>query len=126
LRATKGSELGMPPREPSRGNLKALFERRNMGIPNNKTIQESDPSVMLTVGQLKALIREEIEQAQGQNGQGEDRLLDAEEASKLLSVSPDWLYRHSSRLPFTRKLGPKMLRFSCQGLQKWLTTRKNC
>ena len=97
-----------------------------MGIPNSMNIQESDPCVMLTVGQLRAVIREEIEQAQGQNGHGEDRLLDAEETAKVLSVSPDWLYRHSSRLPFTRKLGPKMLRFSYQGVQKWLTTRKSC
>jgi len=95
-----------------------------MGIPNSKTIQESDPSVTLTVGQLRAVIREEIEQAQGQNGHGEDHLLDAEETAKVLSVSPDWLYRHSSRLPFTRKLGPKMLRFSHQGLLRWLVTRK--
>ena len=60
----------------------------------------------------------------GQNGQGEDRLLDAEEASKLLSVSPDWLYRNVKKLPFTRKLGPKMLRFSHQELLRWLATRK--
>jgi predicted DNA-binding transcriptional regulator AlpA len=54
----------------------------------------------------------------------EDRLLDAEEASRLLCVSSDWLYRHAKRLPFTRKLGPKMLRFSSHGIQKYLATRK--
>jgi predicted DNA-binding transcriptional regulator AlpA len=42
----------------------------------------------------------------------EDRLLTVEETAKMLSVAPDWLYRHAKRLPFTRKLGPKMLRFS--------------
>jgi excisionase family DNA binding protein len=54
----------------------------------------------------------------------EDRLLSAEEAAAILSVSEDWLYRHAKKLPFTRKLGPKMLRFSYQGIQKYLATRK--
>ena len=55
---------------------------------------------------------------------GADRLLMAEEAAQTLAVSPDWLYRHAGKLPFTRKLGPKMLRFSSQGIQRWLATRK--
>jgi len=55
---------------------------------------------------------------------GADRLLMAEEAAQTLAVSPDWLYRNAKRLPFTRKLGPRMLRFSQQGIQKWLTSRK--
>jgi excisionase family DNA binding protein len=59
----------------------------------------------------------------GDNGH-EERLLTAEEAARVLSVSPDWLYRHAKKLPFTRKLGPKMLRFSYQGILKWLATRK--
>ncbi len=74
---------------------------------------------------LRRIIREEIRAAQSQNGHQGDRLLDAEEASKVLSVSPDWLYRHGSRLPFTRKLAPRVLRFSFQGIQKYLSTRKN-
>jgi predicted DNA-binding transcriptional regulator AlpA len=72
---------------------------------------------------LKPIVREAVQDAM--NGhQEEDRLLDAEKAAKLLSVSEDWLYRHAKRLPFTCKLGPKMLRFSCQGIQKYLATRK--
>jgi predicted DNA-binding transcriptional regulator AlpA len=75
-------------------------------------------------GLLRRIIREEIGAFKGElNGQ-EDRLLDAEEAASRLSVSADWLYRNAKRLPFTRKLGPKMLRFSCQGIQKYLATRK--
>ena len=74
-------------------------------------------------GLLRRIIREEI-QAFKSELNGQDRLLDAEEAARMLSVSPDWLYRNARRLPFTRKLGPKMLRFSCQGIQKYLATRK--
>ena len=54
----------------------------------------------------------------------EDRLLETEEAAKVLAVSPDWLYRHAKKLPFTRKLGPKMLRFSSKDIDKYLATRK--
>ncbi len=93
-----------------------------MSVPNNTPSQDSALAVTLTVGELRALIREEV-QAANQNGH-QDRLLDAGEASKILSVSPDWLYRHGSRLPFTRKLAPRVLRFSYQGIQKYLASRK--
>ena len=74
---------------------------------------------------IRQAVREEL-QAANRNGHHEgDKLLDAEEASKILSVSPDWLYRHGRQLPFTRKLAPRVLRFSAQGIQKYLATRKN-
>ena len=41
----------------------------------------------------------------------------------MLSVSPDWLYRNARKLPFTRRLGPKMLRFSHLGIEKWIGAR---
>jgi predicted DNA-binding transcriptional regulator AlpA len=74
-------------------------------------------------GLLRRIIREEIG-ALKTEVDCRDRLLDAEEAARLLSVSEDWLYRHAKKLPFTRKLGPKMLRFSYSGIQKYLATRK--
>ncbi len=75
-------------------------------------------------GLLRRIIRDEIQGLKGELNGHEDRLLDAEEAAKLLSVSPDWLYRNAKKLPFTRKLGHKMLRFSYQGILKWLASRK--
>ena len=74
-------------------------------------------------GLLRRIVREEIETLKTDLND-QDRLLDADEAAKLLSVSEDWLYRHAKILPFTRKLGPKMLRFSSLGIQKYLATRK--
>jgi predicted DNA-binding transcriptional regulator AlpA len=79
--------------------------------------------VTITIGQLRGLIREEIQAARAPQ-QDADRLLSADEAATLLSVSPDWLYRHAKKLPFTRKLGPKMLRFSHQGILKYVAARK--
>jgi predicted DNA-binding transcriptional regulator AlpA len=66
---------------------------------------------------LRRIIREEIGALKA-DVNIEDRLLEAEQAAKLLSVSEDWLYRHAKKLPFARKLGPKMLRFSSIGIQR--------
>src|SRR5262245_37775963 len=86
---------------------------------------DSTMLVTITVGQLRELVREEIQAATTTKHEA-DRMLDAQEAAKVLSVSEDWLYRHSKKLPFTRKLGPKMLKFSSNGIQKWMATRKVC
>ena len=72
---------------------------------------------------LRRILREEIVSLKADLSV-EDRLLEAEQAAKLLSVSEDWLYRHAKLLPFTRKLGPKMLRFSALGIQKYLATKR--
>jgi len=91
-----------------------------MSEQNN--VPDSTLAVTLTVKQLRELIREEIQAASKQNL---DKLLDAEEAAMILHVSKDWLYRHACHLPFTRKLGPKVLRFSFGGIQKYLASRKS-
>jgi predicted DNA-binding transcriptional regulator AlpA len=53
----------------------------------------------------------------------EDRLLDVEEAARRLAVSPDWLYRRATRLPFTVRPG-RTLRFSARGLERYLRQRQ--
>ena len=40
--------------------------------------------------------------------------------AKVLQVSPDWLYRNSRKLPFTRRLGPEALGFFYRGIQTWI------
>ena len=74
--------------------------------------------------ELEEIVVKAVREAMNGHKDG-DRLLNAEEAAEILSVSPDWLYRHGSSLPFTRKLAPRVLRFSSQGIQKYLATRKN-
>ena len=54
----------------------------------------------------------------------EDDLLTVDEAAAMLRVSPRWLYRHAKTLPFTRKLSPKVLRFSRAGMLRWLAPRR--
>ena len=74
--------------------------------------------------QIRVIVREEIKASANGTAAKGDRLLYPEEAAKLLSVSEDWLYHHAKRLPFTRKLGPRMLRFSYQGMIKWMESKK--
>jgi predicted DNA-binding transcriptional regulator AlpA len=74
---------------------------------------------------FRQIVREEIKAAaNGAVSKSSDRLLDPEEAAKLLSVSEDWLYHQAKKLPFTRKLGPRLLRFSYQGMIKWMESKK--
>lgn len=92
-----------------------------MGEPNNSPGHALLGEAL--IGAIRQAVREEIQALNG-NKDDEERLLTAEEAAQLLSISPDWLYRQAKKLPFTRKLGPKMLRFSYQGILKYLATRK--
>jgi len=54
----------------------------------------------------------------------EDRLLTPVEAARIMNTSKTWLYRHSKKLPFTRKLSRKSLRFSENGLRKWMEAKR--
>jgi excisionase family DNA binding protein len=50
-------------------------------------------------------------------------LLTAEEAAQKLSVSKDYVYRHSSKLPFTVKVGGNV-RFSNEGIDRYIKGRQ--
>ncbi len=52
-----------------------------------------------------------------------DALVDAPEAARRLKMSIGWLYKNASRLPFTRRVGPRSLRFSADGIRRYLTRR---
>jgi len=49
-----------------------------------------------------------------------DRLLTVRETAKLLGVSTKYLYAHADEYAFTRRLGKKTLRFSAQGIERFL------
>jgi excisionase family DNA binding protein len=48
-----------------------------------------------------------------------DELLDVEQAAARMNVSMDYLYRRHKRLPFTRRMGKRLL-FSSNGLDSFL------
>jgi hypothetical protein len=49
-----------------------------------------------------------------------DRLLKVEEVACRLNSPPDWVYRNTDKLPFTRRLSASQLRFSEKGLEKYI------
>jgi predicted DNA-binding transcriptional regulator AlpA len=53
-----------------------------------------------------------------------DRLLTAKQVAERLQLSHEEVYRQAKRWPFTRKLGPRTLRFSEAGLNRWLDRRR--
>lgn len=83
-----------------------------------------DPAkiVVLSPDELAAIVRAAVAEVQGGQAQG-DHLVTAQEAAKILAVSADWVYRHAETLPFTKRVGEGSLRFSYQGIQRWLKTR---
>jgi predicted DNA-binding transcriptional regulator AlpA len=53
-----------------------------------------------------------------------DRLLKIDEAATRMGQSPDWLYRHAGRLPFTVRQG-RGVRFSERGLAAYIAQQAN-
>ena len=53
-----------------------------------------------------------------------DTLLEVAEAARRLGTTKDWLYRHAQRLPFTVRMGPRQLRFSAKGLERYIRQRQ--
>jgi hypothetical protein len=70
--------------------------------------------VQLSVSELRQLIAEEIAAAL-QNGAGhiseKDKLLIPTEAAEMLGQNVRWLYRHASKLPFSRRLPARIFGF---------------
>jgi hypothetical protein len=54
-------------------------------------------------------------------GREPDQLLTAREAARLLSRTPDWLYRHADELPFTIRETGHRPRFSARGIQRYIS-----
>jgi hypothetical protein len=90
---------------------------------------ESIPRVLgllraIEVTLLAKLTKDSLKIAPSQGPPQEDRRLTVEEASRLLGVTPRWLYRNAGRLPYARRLSRKALRFSELGLRRHLATKR--
>jgi len=72
---------------------------------------------------LLAALRIAVSDAPAQRTSSTD-LLTVSEAAALLKVTARWLYRHAGKLPFTRRLSRKVLRFSRTGLERWIAARR--
>lgn len=73
---------------------------------------------------LREVIREELSDSRKAQPAEKERLLTPEEAAEILGQNVRWLYRHAAKLPFSRRISRKNLRFSEAGLRKWLAAKK--
>ncbi|SRR5258708_2592331 len=54
-----------------------------------------------------------------------DRLLTAEEVAHRLGVTKRWVQRRAKRLPFSRRISARSVRYSEAGLKRWLRSRRD-
>jgi hypothetical protein len=73
---------------------------------------------------VRDALREELRADASSTGTEQDNLLNSEQAAAIIGVSSRWLFRHAAKLPFTRRISRKNLRFSEAGLRRWLAARK--
>ena len=88
---------------------------------------ENQMLVTITVKELRQIIAEEVRAALQNTGalvSDKDKLLEPKKAAELMGVTPRWQYRHADKLPFTRRISRKHLRFSEAGLRRWLAAKK--
>ena len=91
----------------------------------------SDPAKILgdaLRAELKKVVREALREELAENSTAtdteEDSLLTPDQAAEFIGVNRRWLYRHAAKLPFTRRISRKSLRFCERGLRAWAAAKK--
>lgn len=87
---------------------------------------EQIPAVLGELEELKAKAWAQLLTPNGRSRSGiqaPDELVNVQEAARRLELSPDYLYRHASQLPFTVRIG-RRLRFSAQGIERFIRLRQ--
>jgi hypothetical protein len=54
----------------------------------------------------------------------DDQMLTVDEAAAILRRKPQWIYRNAARLPFVKRISPKSLLCSKNGISRWFAARK--
>ena len=76
-------------------------------------------------GALSAqLIRAFAQEQAEEDTKRADRLLTAAAAAARLAVTKYWLYEHKGQLPFTVRIGRRGLRFSENGIERYLRQKQ--
>lgn len=76
------------------------------------------PAIVGELEALKAVAWSRMIAPPRERDEGADLNVSADEAARRLGLSKDYLYRHADELPFTVKIGRRVL-FSARGLEKW-------
>ena len=78
------------------------------------------PALLMELAALQLSLAASLENSYRPDvGMPRDHLLTVEQAAGQLSVSRDWLYRHSRSLPFVVRQG-RLCRFSTKGIDEYL------
>lgn len=94
--------------------------------PDSVPIEEIAPT-LIALASLQTRLAARLIAANGSADPApaaEDSLLPAKEAAARLACSVDWLYRHAGKLPFAVRLGPGQLRFSSNGIDRFIRQRQ--
>lgn len=75
-------------------------------------------SILTAKAQMRMMQRESAPVRQ------DDRLLKVADASVMLGMTRDYLYRHADTFPFTVRLASKQLRFSSQGIEQYIARQR--
>ena len=76
-------------------------------------------ALVVELSGVQARLAARLAQLGAEARNGTDRLLTLQEAAALLTVSPSWLKRRP-HLPFCMKLSDGTVRYSEQGIWRWL------
>lgn len=85
--------------------------------------REAVPRLRGELAELDTLLLGRLFAAGNESQAVEDQLIGVAEAAGRLGVSRDYLYRHHSRLPFTRRAGRKLL-FAASGIEQYISQKK--
>lgn len=87
---------------------------------------EAVPEVLCRLAALQTVLAARLASAARTGGTSDapDSLLTISEAAERLSVSKDWLYRRSRRLPFAVRVG-RHVRFSARGIERYIRQRED-
>lgn len=110
----------------SRERLSALV--RQPETVGGVTVAEI-PGLLAQLAGVQAVLLARLVVEGPHNGNGNagpangDRNLSVTEAADRLGVKPGYLYRHAGSLPFTVRIGRRLL-FSAEGLERWNRRRQ--
>jgi len=90
----------------------------------SESAKKTDSRLLVTVSieELESIVQRAVVTALRVTPK-EDKLLTVEQVCQVLHVTDEWLYHHVKKLPFVRKVGG-MLRFSANGLQRYIESTK--
>jgi hypothetical protein len=98
--------------------------RKLQGKENPLTIISGKTSVSLSRESIAQRTSQALAISVGGIMATADRLLTIDEAAAVLNTSKDYLYRNWRKLPFVVQLSPRQLRFSLQGIYKYIESKQ--